>query len=146
MVRYKSWTSFLYFERNTKLINQGNYVNIVYFDFCKATNKTKKTTRLELEMSRWMKTISKEWWLTELVISKKMLNANVQRLHIWPVLLIYLWITWLIAIKSVGNLKLGRKFNILYGRTKISSKCWKMYPNEITKNRTMINVNFSFEV
>lgn len=42
----KSWTSFLYFERNTKLINQGNYVNIVYFDFCKATNKTKKMTRV----------------------------------------------------------------------------------------------------
>lgn len=60
---YVKWTSLPYFERNIKLLNQGNPVNIIYFDFSKAIDMTKKVkTRLELEKSR-LQTITKEWWL-----------------------------------------------------------------------------------
>lgn len=35
------WTSFPYFEKGSKLINQENPVNIAYLDVCKANDKTK---------------------------------------------------------------------------------------------------------
>lgn len=111
------WNSFPYFKRNTKLLNQQNPINIVYFDFCKATDMAKKM-KTRVEKSRWLKLSPKsgDW---QLVTSEKVICVNVQKLCIWCFLLIHLLITWLIDIKSVGDLKLGRKCNSLYDRTKI---------------------------
>lgn len=77
----------------------------------------KMKTRLELEKSRWLQTISKEWSLTACHLRKGNLCQCPKALCLaCPVNIL---MNWLIVMKSIGDLKLGRKFNSLYDRTKI---------------------------